>query len=173
MTIRGKGKVTVKDNGWDALMKSLSKMSGGRFVRVGILGTEKPREGDPYTNIQIGSVHEFGSTDGKIPERSFLRSTLDDNRNKYYDLISSSFKKVLKHQKKGRLIDWDKFFGKMGEVIVVDVKKKIRTGIKPDLAPATRRARTKGPGGASGKMTPLIDTGQLLGSIRYKVSKKS
>src|SRR4051812_36975227 len=54
--------------------------SGGRFLPgSGAKVAPPPSEGG-MTNAEIALVNEFGSQDGRVPERSFIRSTFDRNR---------------------------------------------------------------------------------------------
>ena len=73
--------VQVIDKGWDAIGAELKKLAQGKTASVGIQGSkaEAPHDDSAYTNVEIGAVHEYGSQDGTIPERSYLRSTYSEN----------------------------------------------------------------------------------------------
>lgn len=69
------------------------------FLRVGIIGSKatKTHKNSDKTNAEIGSFHEFGSSDGKHPpRRSFLvdslKFKLKFNEEKLKELRSSLFK---------------------------------------------------------------------------------
>lgn len=102
-----KGKVTVIDRGMRRLMDEFAKAGKGAVVKVGIQGEKaaqehkdkkqvqtRPREGTeatsewkPMTNVKIGLIHEFGTKDGRIPERSHWRAAFDANQANYKELL--------------------------------------------------------------------------------------
>lgn len=92
----------------------------------------------------------------KIPMRSFIRSTVDSNKEEYARLAASLIKRIL-------LGKMDKFMALsvMGQKIEADIKRTIVTMKHPPLAPATIRAK--------GSSSLLQDTGHLKNSIRYVV----
>lgn len=57
------------------LRNSIKVTKLGKIVFVGILRTVRGRGGQELVNI--GAVHEFGSRDGRIPARPFLRPEFD------------------------------------------------------------------------------------------------
>ena len=94
-----------------------------------------------------------------IPERSFLRSTLNENKDKAT--------KLLIRELKGDISQGDfsgRAFAIVGENLSGEVKRKIQSGIEPALDPETVRRK--------GSSKPLIDTGNLLQSITYEVRDK-
>ena len=68
------------------LEKRLRKMQKSPHFAVGILQDE-PVD-DDFTMLDLATVHEFGSKDGRSPARSFFRSTLDSKRAEYPKLIA-------------------------------------------------------------------------------------
>ena len=63
----------------DTKLRMISDELKKKFtVRVGVLGSDNARTEDNETNASIGASHEFGTMDGKIPERSFLRFPLQE-----------------------------------------------------------------------------------------------
>jgi hypothetical protein len=94
-----------------------------------------------------------------IPMRSFIRSTVDENAEKYQQAAAGLINRIVE----GTL---DKFTALqvMGEMIQADIKRKMRTIKSPPLKPETIRRK--------GSDQPLIDHGILLGSIRYVVNPK-
>lgn len=82
-------------------MKDLiSELKKGYFVRVGIIGskaTKAEHKDSKLTNAELGTIHEFGSKDGKHPpRRSFLEDSLKFklkfNEQQLADLRKSLFK---------------------------------------------------------------------------------
>lgn len=132
---------------------------------------------DPATHVDIGvhpvsgeemvmiaSVNEFGAFTGKnhdiiLPARPYIRSTVDENRDKYVEVAKRRWAAVL---------DGRETIGKalslMGLLIESDIRRKIISLKEPINAPSTIRRK--------GSDNPLIDTGMLLNSIRYAVKSK-
>jgi hypothetical protein len=163
------------DRGWKKIMAEMKKKP--RVIDVGIIGTEAEREpealvGEFTTNAAIASFHEFGTAAGgssrsggivvASPERSFIRSTIDEK----HSPIAGMFAKVARAVLGGKTTQ-KTGFGLIGEKVVSWIKAKIRKGIPPALMPSTIDARRRQFGKASSK--PLIATGQLMGSITYAV----
>jgi hypothetical protein len=159
------------DRGWGRMQK-LAQQAEGSSVKVGVLeGEKEARQNEPsgITNTQLAAIHEYGSPARNIPERSFLRATLDANRQAYNALIS---------QLVGLIFDGKltvpRALGMLGLKVVADIRARIRKGIAPPLSPRTLRLKLlKGGAGRGrrnrGKSVPLIDTGQLINSITHLV----
>ena len=133
--------------------KQLDKLSrsleGPNNVKVGI-----PKGSNAYPDgtsvIMVGTVHEFGSPARGIPQRSFLRSTVEGGRRKYKTL----FRKLSKKMVAGN-ISKKQALGVIGLQVQGDVQAKISNGISPSLK--------------SRSGTPLIDTGHLRQTITFQV----
>lgn len=142
----------------------------GAHTRVGVFpglnpadfATKAKRKTDladghqPTTIAEYALVNEFGSRDGHIPERSFLRSTLKENRARYSKLMAEGLRDVLTGKKRIYAV----FFG-LGREAHNDIKRKITTFSTPADKPATIAAK-----GSSG---PLRDTGAMRNSISWDV----
>jgi hypothetical protein len=161
------GDVEEIDRGLKKLNAGLRKAAGEKHVvDIGILGSEAAAAhptGEGLTNVEIGSIHEFGGANDRPPERSFLRSTMDKGRKKYERLVQRGMKLVYE----GKL-DIETALGLAGAAAAGDIDKAIRAGIAPPLAESTIIKKTVA--GKAGT-TPLIDTGQLAGSITWAVRK--
>ncbi len=178
--------MTVEDHdfGHKAIMQGLHDMSDAA-VYVGIRqeNGEKPAgERDKDGNIvdsktgatisMIATYHEFGAPKANIPERSFLRSTVDANLVKYQGALSEAVVSVMNGEKP------DKALAVVGLMAARDVRMGIRQGTHtnwPALAESTvyRKSHSKYTGkrrGKGSKTTTLIDTGRLVQSIDYQVS---
>jgi hypothetical protein len=170
------------DRGLKPVMKSLETIrKKDSYVQVGVLAEGKGLDdrGEGMNNAEIAALHEFGSEDGKIPERSFLRSTLNENRAKYVLMLKALLKRLYSQE-----ITVERVLGIMGAQLAADVKKKITAGeIKPPNAPATvaRKLGLKKDGGGrlrggdgrftkgDGTTRPLVDTGQMVRAITWRV----
>jgi hypothetical protein len=105
------------------------------------------------TVAQIGAIHEFGG--GNSPERSFLRSTLGKKRAKYISDIGKIAKSAIQGKRDSR-----DGMGLLGRQAEGDIKLTIRDMKEPPNAESTKRQK--------GADNPLIDTGQMLNSIRWQ-----
>jgi phage gpG-like protein len=166
--IIGNHKSELRDNerGYEALKREFAKMAEFKpEVKVGILGdAEKNARTDGLTNVEIGTVHEFGSPSEGIPERSFLRSTMEAKGDEYRATLGRELRqafgqKGLELQESALLV-----LERLGMRASADVKERIREGIAPANAPETVERK--------GSSTPLVDTGQLINSISWQVGQK-
>lgn len=137
-------------------LEELRQNAASAKVKIGLPnGTGNYPDGTSV--IMVGSINEFGSPERGIPERSFLRSTMSDNRAKYKglikDLILSAIDGTTPIENVPDLI---------GQVAEADVKQKIVDIQEPPNAPQTIAAK-------NGKTNPLVNTGLLVQSIRYEV----
>lgn len=177
--------VTDRDLGLKAIV---AQLRDGAYVRVGVQGSDAAvtPEGSSLNLVQIATVHEFGSSDGRVPQRSFLRSTFDEKKRELEKLVSQLIGKALKDPGS---IGVEQIVGIAGQRYLDLVKAKIRSKIAPPLSPYTLRGRLKKiwadantkkrrqraaelqsqfdateslPASAA---TPLIDTGRLIGSL--------
>ena len=161
--------MSVKDTdfGWQKILKATVELSKKPHVRVGIQGEsalESKEGGDSVNVVDVATFHEFGTVN--IPERSFLRSTYDANEVKYIEILRKFKDRILNPNDK---LNVKRALGLLGQKMKADIQKTIRDGLTPVWAESTRNARLKKAGGAIIAETPLIDTGQLLRSIDYKV----
>lgn len=126
------------------------EMSKKGTVKVG-LPSGSNNYPDGTSVIMVGAVQEFGSPARKVPERSFLRSTLFEKRRVYKKLFAELGFKVLM----GKLTS-DEAMRILGLTVESDVKEKITDISSPPL-----KIR---------KGNPLVDTGHLRRSITHEVS---
>lgn len=144
-------RVTVLRNGNRAL-KQLERinraLSGPSVVRVGL-----PRNSNAYPDgtsvVMVGAVHEFGND--VVPERSFLRSTMHEERKKYKRQARRLLRRVIAGQITARAA-----LGLLGTEAENDVVQKIRDIDTPPL-----KVRVGG--------NPLWDTGHMAGVITHVV----
>ena len=165
--------VTPSSSGKKGALGGLGKASlkgGGifgqrRVVKVGIQGAEATEtvEGDDITTVVLAAVHEFGRLDGTIPERSFIRATVDRNRAKYVALIKRLARLVLF----GKLTD-KKALAIIGERVASDIKAAFEQGLSPDLADSTKARKERE--GKPPPYKPVLDTGHLKNSVTYVVT---
>lgn len=139
------------DNAIKELNSIAKRMSGPDTVKVGL-----PKGSNDYPDgtsvIMVGAVHEFGSTSRGVPQRSFLRSTVQEKRRQYKLMFSKLADKIIS----GKL-NIRQALQLIGLQVQSDVREKITEGIDPPL-----KYR---------EGTALIDTGHLRQSITYQVDE--
>ena len=68
-------------------------------VRIGILSNQWSETAEGHESnfgpVELGAVHEFGSTKRRIPKRSFLRSTMENRKSDFIAEISQNRVKML------------------------------------------------------------------------------
>jgi len=152
------------DRGWDRAKLNILKMDNS-FVKVGVqdgselaqlkAGPGPDEQHEPSELELIAWVNEFGSSDGKIPSRSFIRHAFDQNKTEIQNLQDRLYTSVLLGRtsvRKGLKI--------MGTFMVSKTQKRITDVKTPANAPRTIKRK--------GSSNPLIDTGQLRQSIMSK-----
>lgn len=150
-----------KDSGWNKFVKDMKAASGEREVFVGYLRSApahkpKGKKGKPIKMAALAAVHEFGSSDGRIPERSFMRSAVADGTDK----LKKMCKKLSLDVTQGRMSK-DKALGILGQFMVDLMRGKIAQSVPPPNKPATIKAK--------GSAKTLVDTGQLMGALNWEL----
>jgi hypothetical protein len=127
-------------------------------LRVGVLEPEGGAEADAdgATLAGIAAINEYGSADGHVPERSFLRSTFDAHQTEYGRELAQVIEDAALSG-----ADPEQGLARLGLRIVGDVQEAIASGVGPANAPSTVARK--------GSSKPLIDTGRLRQSIRSEV----
>lgn len=152
-----KGAIKIRDRGWNKLVAEFRNIGrrGGLVASVGIQGDEANEDRENgLTNADIALFHEYGTE--HIPERSFLRSTFDENEKAYnQDLVNIARGFYVGETVRGGLL-------LLGEKFRSDILKRIKKSIPPPLKEATIKRKY-------GETTPLIDTGQLWNSITAEI----
>ena len=160
---RPKVEVKVRDTGWVAFFKNLKDMRDRR-VRVGVLSdTDKGGlhvPGGELTLAELAGVLEFGTEDGRIPERSVVRSTFDEKREELAKLGSNLMGQVLDGK-----MDTARALGLLGAKAAAEMKNKITegSGVPPPNAPSTVERK--------GSDRPWVDTGRLLNAFTWSVEE--
>ena len=144
-----------------AFAKAMKKKLKDQGVSVGVQQSAGVHdESDGVTVAQVGFWNEFGTEN--TPERSFMRSTVADNRQKYRQIMQKIVNKEVKLISTGKVSQFDRDLGRLGQVVQNDIQGKMVSIRTPPNAESTK-AQKKGVG------NPLIDTGQLLNSIRWAI----
>lgn len=166
----------VKDeNNIPKILKALGDLEGSR-IEIGIFGS------DDSTILMIASVQEFGCkitvTDKMraylhsqglhlkastkqitIPERSFIRSGFDEQKDRYEKRAAKMLDKVLHLE-----LPVDTFFTVLGEYIAGQLQTYLTDVRTPPNHPFTTAQK--------GSTNPLIDSGRMRQAITHRVVKK-
>lgn len=161
--------VTVKviDRGWEDIKRRVERLHGGAaVVKVGVQGAQGAanHQDGRLTVAQIAQVHEFGKVihhpklgrTTVIPERSFLRATIDQ----YAAALARRNVLLVQGYMLGKF-ELHSALELLGQYVVGLIKQRIALGIPPPNRPSTIARK--------GSSKPLIDTGQLRNSITHKV----
>lgn len=157
--------VVDRDFGYNELVESLADLddSDGLAVLVGFLATEA---GDDL--ITYAAANEFGTD--VIPERSFLRSTVDLHRADYEKELADAVGLMIDSVSKGGVFSGGgraaiaqakKALQRLGLRAVGDVQAQIVEIRDPPNAPSTIARK--------GSSNPLIDTGRMRQSVSFVV----
>jgi hypothetical protein len=147
--------------------RELKRLRHKPYVKVGILAENfsdpkkvgQDSKGRPATLGEVAVWNEFGTSDGRVPERSFIRHPYDHKRAEWIRRTNTLRKRLMAGE-----IDTEKALGLMGEMIQQAFKDRILSNIQPANAPRTIEGKIRD--GNVGDKT-LINFGQLLGSIHW------
>jgi hypothetical protein len=157
-----------KDGGndavWRAIVAKLTEMGKQDLgVRVGVLqskgGGETYDEG--LTLVEIAAIHEFGSEAAGVPERSFIRATINQKRTEIIRLQTKLARQIIVGK-----MEPETALGILGTFVAAEIRRTIvekRTEGPEDQANAPSTIAAKG------STTPLVDTGRLLNAVQWEV----
>lgn len=173
------------------MLKALESMKGKPYVEAGFptAAFEKPRKADtaqlklakqlgfskkealklklvqeaPLTVGEIAVINEFGSADGHVPERSFIRSTWDKHHEEWWAATVKLQWKVITGE-----MDSQRSLGLLGELMKRDIQRMITAGGSPFVANKQSTIDAKTRAGKVGD-SPLMDTGQMRSTVTYAV----
>lgn len=164
-----RNRVIDRDRGWREFRNQMEAVKGAH-VKIGVTasvggalkeerGSEGKSKAKAPTLAQVGWWNEFGAEDKArnwfIPERSFIRSTHDENRQK----IRLFKRRLAKQIAKGMEIETAlKILGEWMQAKQIQKIDRLRT---PPNAPSTIRRKKSS--------NPLVDIGQMKQNIRYQV----
>lgn len=140
-----------------ALKTAVKRLKAGRSVSETLAETiATGNEGEAIPLAMIAAVHEFGSPEHNIPERSFLRAGIRRGIPKFHQLNADSLRKVVRGE-----MTVEGSLEKLGVVATGEVKREFVVGKFVPLKPATIRRK--------GSSRPLIDSGQLRQAVTYQL----
>ena len=141
-------KIKVLKDNTKKITAELHKLGNQKLV-VGVI--------DPVV-AEYATYNEFGTE--KIPQRSFLRSTYDEQIGKWQKQLENGISAIVNMR-----ADSSRVWKSLGIKAKIDIQKKLRSNIPPPNAPST--IAKKGAG-----KTTLFDTGRLVRAITYEVRSR-
>lgn len=140
--------------------KNLRKRLKDAGVSVGVQKSagEHDDSEEGVTVAQVLFWNEYGTED--IPERAPMRSTVADNREAYRQIMRKIVNREVHLVAAGSQSVFYRDLGKFGQKVQNDIQARIVDIRTPPNAPSTVAAK-------KGVNNPLVDTGQLLNSIRW------
>jgi hypothetical protein len=147
-----KVKLRERDMGLSAALAALQALD--KEVQVGVPDDAAYPDGTPVA--LVGAVHEFGSPENGIPQRSFLRGYADSNRERIVMMLVAQARQVIAGNLKPTTA-----FNQLGLRVVGEIKQRMAMNIPPPLKPKTIERK--------GSSVALIDTGILRASIVHRI----
>jgi len=143
-----------------------------KTIKIGVLANA-PKRSDGIDAVFLASIHEFGAPNANIPERSFLRTTMVNYKDKIRLDIKAA-RPLLKQMIMNNNQDW--FWNQLGMKIVGFIHETFEQEGPgwASLADSTLSARKRKGKRAAGNFEPefykiLQDTSQMKRSINYEI----
>ncbi len=150
-------KVVDIDRGWNRIRRELARMAKS-FVKVGVLSNAGTEEGG-MSLVDVAVVNEYGAPEKNIPERPFIRQTLDTKSTEIAKKKADLADKVMTGK-----MDTRRALDDLGVWATRKIKETFTKGDFTPNAPATIKRK--------GSSRPLIDTGRLRQSINHETEIK-
>lgn len=141
----------------NAALAKIPKEMQGQEVQVGYLEGNNYEDGTPVA--YVATIHEFGAPSQNIPPRPTMGPTVAANRERYVSQLGKAVAAV----QRGAIAGHDAL-EMIGAEVVGDIKQSISLLQAPALKLSTAERK--------GFSKPLVDTGQMLGSIQSQVIGK-
>jgi hypothetical protein len=145
-------KVIDKDMGWKQIEINMKALHD-RSVKVGIMGGGT---NDGVAIVDYAMWNEFGTS--RIPPRPFMATTADNHRDETVKFAEHLIGRVI-----DRHLTVDLALKNLGEWYQAKIQMTIRKA--KEWAEPNHPATIK----AKGSSSPLIDTGRMIGAVRYEV----
>jgi len=161
----------------DKFTKQMKANIEKHYAKVGVLSAKNNRADSEsgFGNAKLAAVHEYGSRDGRIPERSIFRLTADKRSEEMSAFIDSKQTQILKDVTRGKIKDVYKMLGAKWMSFLFECFETEGFGTWPEIADSTywmklERFEEMYPNSKK-QFNPKIlqDTGQLANSITYEV----
>lgn len=153
-----------KDLGYNKVVRSLMSLTD-TDVLIGFIENqdEERKDGEPINNATLAYIHEYGSHLRNIPRRPFLQPAFELKRDWAVKQIRTAINEALD----GNKAALNRAFNIVGAGMRDQAKLNIRNQYKfAPLSDSTLKARRRR---GVNRTKALIDTGQLLNAIHYRV----
>lgn len=171
MASKPKADVKDIDKGWGPYAKFVSGLSPESALYVGVTGDKAlKQDGDGATVAEVALFHEFG-TEGTsyepgeesagrfhfgLPERSFIRATLEEEKAQHQTLATKLMEKVMDLK-----MGLPQALNVLGAKIASDIQRFIASNkVRPPSSEATNERK--------GSSTTLVDKGPLKAAITWR-----
>jgi hypothetical protein len=164
---------------WDRIRKAIVKTN--KRVKVGILtdSAHKAAEGagGEISLLELAAIHEFGSPAAGIPERSFMRATVNGKR----EQVNEAIEKLVGLEVRALLATpggpsdsqadaaAHRALGRLGTKLVAMIRATVRN--RETVGPEDQ-ANAPSTIAKKGSTLPLVDTGQLMQALTFAVVDK-
>lgn len=151
-------KFRIKDS--DPGFRKLKKnFKGPDHVDIGVFAKQDSEVVIYAATNEFGTDRAGPNRNITIPERSFLRAGIDENKQSFRAFLAAELPKVAAGKKSKK-----KVLLQLGALVQGKVQGKIIKGPYAANMPSTVRAK--------GSSRPLVDTGRLRQSITFEVGRK-
>ena len=159
MSISVKSQTKVIDHGYKKLMTNLTKL-GTKEVRVGLFEDDQSADGT-MTMADLGTLMEYGDTSlgGYIPPRPFMRDTAVNYEDQIGDYMVS-------------IVDDMMFLGLDVKQVLTQVGDNYSDMTKTTIERFSNPPNSVETIAMKGRNDPLVDTGKMKDSVKFKVSNK-
>jgi hypothetical protein len=150
---------------WEDFLEGVEEVSGDdSTLKVGFPeGTSATGDRDISETAHVALIHEYGAPDANIPARPFIRPTIDENEEKYFDLFMGLVEAVVIDN----AVDLETVYEQLGSKVVADIQAAIRARTKPLLnAEYVERDPYK-----ESRSNPLVRHGWMKQSVDHVVEE--
>lgn len=148
--------MSVTDKGSASLTQLLDGFELDISVGIHAEDGDETYEGGDLNTAEVGAIHEFGLG---VPQRSFVRGYFDENEAAIAAAQDASLQRIMDGA------DPEAEAERLGLQLESGMKQRILSRVPPPLAESTKRKRGE-------DAVPLVDTSQLLGAVRSKVTRR-
>ena len=155
------------DRGWKRIVNRCAIKRS--YVKIGVQQgeTRKDEEGETSSMVVVAAVNEFGAPSRNIPERPFMRTTFDTKKEQLATMQRALLSKLVTGE-----MYIEQALGLLGLEYTRQVQNTIDKWTTPPNAPSTQKAKGAKVGPGVMVNNPLVDTSQLIQSIRHVVVVK-
>jgi hypothetical protein len=154
-------KVAYVDMGLNKILAEIEKARVAS-IHVGLVGekAEQPTADGRLSVAEAGVISEYGSSDGKVPRRSFLRDPIHHEEALVIAELAQAAHDIALLRATSEVA-----YDKVGRRMALVVSAAIVDGVPPANAEATVEKK--------GFDEPLIDTGAMLEAVGHRVVRGS